>query len=52
MVICFGYEISANMKGIQDGYDNNFHIECIKYYEKFDTWQLFWDMEMVILESC
>ena len=37
MVICFGYETSPNMIGIQDGYNKNFHIECIEYYEKFDT---------------
>ena len=36
-VICFGYKISSNMIGIQDGYNKNFHIECIEYYEKFDT---------------
>ena len=29
------------MIGIQDGYNKNFHIECIEYYEKFDTWWLF-----------
>ena len=23
--------------GIQDGYNKNFHIKCIKYQEKFDT---------------
>ena len=50
--ICFGYEISPNMMGIQEGYNKNFHIKCIEYYEKFDTWWLFWDMKMVILESC
>ena len=38
MVIFFVYEISPNMIGIQDGYNKNFHIECIKNYEKFDTW--------------
>ena len=26
MVIFFGYEISPNMMGIQDGYNKNFHI--------------------------
>ena len=36
MVICFGYKISPNMIGIQDGYNKNFHIECIEYYEKFE----------------
>ena len=38
MVIFFGYKISPNMMGIQDGYNKNFHIECIEYYEKLDTW--------------
>ena len=52
MVICFGYEFSPNMMGIQGGYNKNFHIMCIEYYEKFDSLWLFWDMKMVILESC
>ena len=38
MVICFGYEFSPNIMGIQEGYNKNFHIKCIEYYEKFDTW--------------
>ena len=37
MVICFGYEFSTDMMGIQEGYNENFHIKCIEYYEKFDT---------------
>ena len=52
MVIFFGYEFSPNMMGIQEGYNKNFHIKCIEYYEKFDSLWLFWDMKMVILESC
>ena len=52
MVICFGYEFSPNMISIQEGYNKNFHIECIEYYEKFDSLRLFWDMKMLILESC
>ena len=52
MVICFGYEFIPNMMGIQEGYNKNFHIKCIEYYEKFDSLWLFWDMRMVILESC
>ena len=36
MVICFGYKISPNMIGIQDGYNKNYHKKCIEYYEKFD----------------
>ena len=47
MVILFGYKISLNKIGIQDGYNKN----CIEYYEKFDSLLLFWDMKMVILES-
>ena len=50
MEICFGYQTSPNMMGIQDGYNKNFHIKRIEYYEKFDTWWLFWDTKMVILE--
>ena len=38
MVISFGYKFSPNMIGIQDGYNKNFQIECIKNYDKFDTW--------------
>ena len=52
MAIFLGYEFIPNMMGIQEGYNKNFHIECIEYYEKFDTWWLFWGMKMVILESC
>ena len=52
MVIFFGYEFSPNMMGIQEGYNKNYHKKYIEYYEKFDTWWLFWDMKMVILESC
>ena len=36
-VIFFGYKISPNMIGIQEGYNKNFHIKCIEYYEKFDS---------------
>ena len=52
MVICFGYKIIPKMIGIQEGYNKNFHIKCIEYYEKFDSLRLFWDMKMLILESC
>ena len=38
MVVCFGYETSPNMIGIQVGYNKNFPKNCIEYYEKFDTW--------------
>ena len=37
MVIFFGYKISPNMIGIQDGYNKNYHKKRIEYYEKFDT---------------
>ena len=36
--IFFGYEISPNMMGIQIGYNKNYHVECIKHYDKFVTW--------------
>ena len=52
MVISFGYEIIPNMVGIQEGYNKDFHMKCIEYYEKFDSLWLFWDMKMVILEPC
>ena len=37
MVIFLGCEFSPNMMGIQEGYNKNFHIKCIEYYEKFDS---------------
>ena len=37
MAICLDDEFSPNMMGIQEGYNKNFHIKCIEYYEKFDT---------------
>ena len=37
VVICFGYEFSPNMIDIQEGYNKNFHIKCIEYYEKFGS---------------
>ena len=36
--IFFGYKNSPNMMGIQVGYNKNYHIKCIEYYDKFDTW--------------
>ena len=49
MVIFFGYEFTPNMIGIQEGYNKNFHIKCIEYYEKFDSLWLFWYMKIMIL---
>ena len=37
MAMCLGYEFGPNMMGIQEGYNKNFHIKCIGYYEKFDS---------------
>ena len=37
MIICLGYDFSPNIMGIQEGYNKNFHIKCIEYYEKFDS---------------
>ena len=37
MVIFLGYEFSPNMISIQEGYNKNFHIKCIEFYEKFDS---------------
>ena len=50
--ICYGYKVGPRMMSIQVGYNKNYHKKCIEYCEKFDTWWLFWDMKMVILESC
>ena len=30
MVICFGYKLSPNMIGIQEGYNKNFHITLLQ----------------------
>ena len=35
--ICFGYEISPNMMGIQVGYNKNYHRKCIEHYDQLDT---------------
>ena len=37
MVIVLGYEFSPSIMGIQEGYNKNFHIKCIEYYEKFNS---------------
>ena len=52
IIICLGYEFSPNMMGIQERYNKNFHTKSVEYYEKFDSLHLFWDIKMVILESC
>ena len=41
MVICFGYKTSPNMMGIQDGYNKNFHMKCIEYYESLILYDCF-----------
>ena len=51
ITIFLGYEFSPNMMGIQEGYNKNLH-EDHWIYEKFDSLHLFWDIKMVILESC
>ena len=35
--ISYGYKLGPNMMGIQVGYNKNYHIKCIEYYEKFDS---------------
>ena len=57
MVICLGYEFSPNMMGIQEGYNKNFHIKCIEYYEKFDSLHIVLryrdgNMRVVLVSSC
>ena len=36
--IFYGYKIGPRMMDIQVGYNKNYHIKFIEYYEKFDTW--------------
>ena len=38
IAIFLGFEFSPNMIGIQEGYNKNFHMKIIEYYERFDTW--------------
>ena len=40
MVICFGYETSPNLIGIQDGYNKNFHKSALN------------TMSSLILDDC
>jgi len=51
MVICSGYEFSPNMIDIQEGYNKNFDIKCIGYYEKFDFLWLFWEILVLKIMS-
>ena len=45
MVICFSYEFSPNMMGIQEGYNKNFHISALNImrslipYDCFEIWR-------------
>ena len=57
MVICLGYEFSPNIMGIQEGYNKNFHIKCIEYYEKFDSLHIVLryedgNMRVMLVSSC
>ena len=57
MVIGLGYEFSPNIMGIQEGYNKNFHIKCIEYYEKFDSLHIVLrykdgDMRDVLVSNC
>ena len=36
-VIYYGYKFVPRMMSIQVGYNKNYHIKCIEYYEKFDS---------------
>ena len=47
--IFYGYKIGPNMMGIQVGYNKNYHRKCIKHYDQFDAWWLFWDIKVVML---
>ena len=57
MVIGLGYEFSPNIMGIQEGYNKNFHIKCIEYYEKFDSLHIVLryedgNMRVMLLSNC
>ena len=57
MVIGLGYEFSPNIMGIQEGYNKNFHIKCIEYYEKFDSLHIVLryedgNMRVMLVSSC
>ena len=57
MVICFGYEFSPNIMGIQEGYNKNFHIKCIEYYEKLDSLHIVLrykdgDVRVMLVSNC
>ena len=57
MVIGLGYEFSPNIMGIQEGYNKNFHIKCIEYYEKFDSLHIFLrykdgDVRVMLVSNC
>ena len=45
------------MIGTQEGYNKNFHIKCIKYYEKFDFFMIVLryddgDIRVMLVSSC
>jgi len=57
MVACLGYEFSPNMMGIQEGYNKNFHIKSIEYYEKFDSLHIVLrykdgDIRVMLVSNC
>ena len=57
MVIGLGCEFSPNILGIQEGYNKNFHIKCIEYYEKFDSFHIVLryrdgNMRVMLVSSC
>ena len=57
MVIGLGYEFSPNIMGIQEGYNKNFHIKCIEYYEKFYSLHLVLrykdgDIRVMLVSNC
>ena len=36
--IFYDHKVGPRMTSIQVGYNKNYHIECIEYYDKIDTW--------------
>ena len=55
MVICFGYKISPNMIGIQDGYNKNFLLSALNTKrslildDSFEIWR-YSDIKVVLVE--
>ena len=57
MVVCFGYEISPNMMGIQAGYNKNFHISALNTMRSLIPYDCFLrykdgDIRVMLVSNC